>query len=1813
MEPHWVFGRPPPSQAQAEAALPDCHELPSHSHSQITAVPGSTQDSADSLLAGNTHVLVAAAAVCKSPHFLHLIGAHVPPPTQRDASGGVGTGASVDGLGNQDGDNADLTCSATLSGTGTRANSASASTNTRLGDGPIIHDLSPHSTFLIPPLPSVHSSVPVPGTAPANSASMPPSSPPMDVSQPFPPSLPDTIPLQNNPMAFRPPAALDPTFLLGDPTQHIPPPTAALGPTPRRGGPLPPAGQAVPIGAVRPQLLHDSSQSSSSSEPSSRSGYQRHLDDTQELPAVTAPHSDIHDQLTQPILSNANVFDLSTQPLSPTPKLPAALHSDLADTLEMPHLPPPRVASRLPAPHATTHHPLGNGRQVITDLTGDIIFASASQLDMHEAPTQVLPSTQTPSQQDQATAAQPPRRKPCQSLVAQPPRAPMPRGGASATPATDRRRGAEKVSADMRLEQDLDETQPLPNLEMHDAATQPLPTARVQPQQQRHWPPPQHVRPCHGPAGSDAEHVMARVRKLSLDAAEEEEEDPIIMTPPHPAPPAMAERGRPRHGQQTGRQNQRQIVVDTPDKVVPATPSFIHDQRALTAAARVPSPMLNCSAGTTSTATLSDGSAPPATDSHPANVHEDDTIDLAVYRRPQRTDPSDTHDPDDSITSHAHTYFNDTNQSSIAFPGYTPADQFGVVAARAAGREFPKPSQLPNAVTVRERDLDLIGPGPSGFQAQAAATASVPVKPKKKVVELVTLSSGTAFDPGPRQNAKPDVEMGEAAPADSSYLDGKELESISSESSRRASLVVADSSLTTLDLSNSIGNESIDLEQSQPMSHRSTSLSTTVSSALGFLHHPAPPHLPQRLPAAQPIQHLQQSRPRRPQPAPAPPHPHDLSTDLSDLSLASMLGQPPLTQPPLTKPPANTSQPGVLLDSPETMLSLELAGNEESPGQILAADPAIEQQPVGRRTRQAALRTKDPLVRVSQEDQGSTDSENDGVLGLLGMPVTESARGAHAPLPPPPSGGVATRARQRIMQLAAGHGIQLSPITEVVSPQTTMPSPAVSAVGGRENLAPLRLPAPESRDVEMLDVRRPESPLSDLDMTQAPTPPAPAASTSQSRTRSARHRRYGPADVADDEGSDMDQDDPAPQAPERDPFAFSGGSSVQSKRVVHEESEDQDAHGDSDTEDELIGAMPQPASRAHGKRVHPMTPPMANKRKRGAAGSGDEVSATARKRARTESEGMVPRQIEILVPPRPGTARWGRGKGSKALGRGKAQPIEAKALPTRLLPGRKSRPDVIRGVSSSSSEGEEDVSKDPSYETQSVIVVQERIGVQMLHREDEDDEEPEDDHMDVDQPSVPASKAAGRVGKGGASHVTRSMTASRRQKRGGRANGIVADSTSPPPIPDLYKVTSLVWVLAPTNSDSGAHVRHVSHPVGPDQLVPAFFVPHSHLRPYVPLPPGHHFMYMGRRVKVTESAAADEFDSYSVVHVGGGDSSEIPMMAEMDSHRPTAASAPPVTPDPVVDGPEPSASDYFETPMHTSPLRSEPDTPILHPPPPPLPPATSLTTRAAPMPPRMDRADTIELPQTPPRSSLLPQGVGPLVAKYSTLSPTHVPAVKGRKLFSGLKFALTLIHPTDVDRELPKDDELPPVSPADADPSFSTDNIKSLIVSNGGAIIDKLDTVAPITDMHSAKVFCISTLPRRSEKYLMALALGIPRVSCAWIIDCVGEDKLLPPAYYLLSNGFSHELRAQAPSMSVRAIFRGLAFHLGQQHDSWKPVIVAAGGSIVTNRRNADYSLVATKSKVKSSPVPTIRPEFIVQCLINQRLLDWSKKAVYHA
>jgi hypothetical protein len=209
------------------------------------------------------------------------------------------------------------------------------------------------------------------------------------------------------------------------------------------------------------------------------------------------------------------------------------------------------------------------------------------------------------------------------------------------------------------------------------------------------------------------------------------------------------------------------------------------------------------------------------------------------------------------------------------------------------------------------------------------------------------------------------------------------------------------------------------------------------------------------------------------------------------------------------------------------------------------------------------------------------------------------------------------------------------------------------------------------------------------------------------------------------------------------------------------------------------------------------------------------------------------------------------------------------------------------------------------------------------------------------------------------------------------------------------------------------------------------------------------------------------------------------------------------------------------------------------------------------------------------------------------------------------------------------------------------------------------------------KVFCIASGPKRSLKYLTSLALGIPNVSCQWVVDCVlqvyvivhsvfklyrliyngltlefhNKGQYIDHRLYALPNGYSIEMKSYLSAIFRFKVFQSKSFFIigdAKFRKDWSKTLKAYVFSLYyyqTPRGDCHLqklhicrgeAVVSTKAPTKNNALSdsvdfildqrgkkwaTFEPnskslfittEWIIQSLVNQRLLDPLSNPSYH-
>ncbi|KAG0013146.1 hypothetical protein BGZ80_011261 [Entomortierella chlamydospora] len=215
--------------------------------------------------------------------------------------------------------------------------------------------------------------------------------------------------------------------------------------------------------------------------------------------------------------------------------------------------------------------------------------------------------------------------------------------------------------------------------------------------------------------------------------------------------------------------------------------------------------------------------------------------------------------------------------------------------------------------------------------------------------------------------------------------------------------------------------------------------------------------------------------------------------------------------------------------------------------------------------------------------------------------------------------------------------------------------------------------------------------------------------------------------------------------------------------------------------------------------------------------------------------------------------------------------------------------------------------------------------------------------------------------------------------------------------------------------------------------------------------------------------------------------------------------------------------------------------------------------------------------------------------KLSNVGPSS-PSRRGKDLFKDHTFVLSLTAPGG-SKELDQE-------------------ISSKIKAGGGIILE--DFSSALERRPSPNLFLISHTTVRTPKFLEALAMNITRLSYRWIEHCVANRQLMPYSSYMLPTGLSLELETIVSStpLNDRGIFDGLNIGLcgtPQFRTLWERTIKGTGATIVpvnpkTGPKSCNYIVFSGPKAHRhycdvNVAVPSLTTEWIVQCLINQRVM----------
>ena len=117
-------------------------------------------------------------------------------------------------------------------------------------------------------------------------------------------------------------------------------------------------------------------------------------------------------------------------------------------------------------------------------------------------------------------------------------------------------------------------------------------------------------------------------------------------------------------------------------------------------------------------------------------------------------------------------------------------------------------------------------------------------------------------------------------------------------------------------------------------------------------------------------------------------------------------------------------------------------------------------------------------------------------------------------------------------------------------------------------------------------------------------------------------------------------------------------------------------------------------------------------------------------------------------------------------------------------------------------------------------------------------------------------------------------------------------------------------------------------------------------------------------------------------------------------------------------------------------------------------------------------------------------------------------------------------------------------------------------------LFQKAFATTGVLDLDRAKtLYLISDTPSTTPKYLLALSLGLPRISGIWISECLMNNRLEDHRPFFLSNGWSEEMGAMSVCPHNRKFMSNvtiIVYGSGQFKQNWEVILTSAGARLIS-------------------------------------------------
>eukprot|EP01113_Clastostelium_recurvatum_P009034 TRINITY_DN14316_c0_g1_i3.p1 TRINITY_DN14316_c0_g1~~TRINITY_DN14316_c0_g1_i3.p1 ORF type:complete len:638 (-),score=97.27 TRINITY_DN14316_c0_g1_i3:3-1916(-) len=244
---------------------------------------------------------------------------------------------------------------------------------------------------------------------------------------------------------------------------------------------------------------------------------------------------------------------------------------------------------------------------------------------------------------------------------------------------------------------------------------------------------------------------------------------------------------------------------------------------------------------------------------------------------------------------------------------------------------------------------------------------------------------------------------------------------------------------------------------------------------------------------------------------------------------------------------------------------------------------------------------------------------------------------------------------------------------------------------------------------------------------------------------------------------------------------------------------------------------------------------------------------------------------------------------------------------------------------------------------------------------------------------------------------------------------------------------------------------------------------------------------------------------------------------------------------------------------------------------------------------------------------------------------SRVPAKKEHLLFKGVSFVVTGMRGAHHENEAGSDDELNP-----DDDLISTSELCRMITKHGGQVLEDKHFFAkpypPATRRSSSQankpppLILISDAPRRTLKYILAVACGVPCVRFSWVRECCDNMQTEPIEPYLLPSGRRLDGQMVTIQDPDKDLFQALRIEVaGSPHfkQGWTQVLRASGGCVVQRLfTSAESRIDAIFSdpepadivvrKAQALDLSLLTTEWLIQSILAQKAQKFTGRAEYY-